>query len=116
MAARKPLDRLPGWTIEGGVLIAVRLTPKSAADQVVGTEEGADDAPVLKVRVRAAPEKNKANKALAALLADWLNILKTNCEVTAGRKSRLKQVLMRGEPQDLMARFKAGLAALQGGQ
>ena len=116
MAVRKPHDRLPGRTIEGGVLIAVRLTPKSAADQVVGLEEAADGALVLKARVRAAPEKNKANKALAALLADWLNIPKTNCEVAAGGKSRLKQVLMRGEPEDLMARLKAGLAALQGGQ
>ena len=89
---------LPARETPDGIVIGVRLTPKGGADKIVGIETRAGERPVVKARVRAAPEGGKANAALEALIADWIDAPKTNCEVIAGDKSRLKQVLVRGDP------------------
>lgn len=58
------------WRIEGGALkIAVRLTPRGGRDGLDGVEVRDDGRPVLKARVRAAPEDGAANAALERLLA-----------------------------------------------
>ena len=46
-------------------LIAVKVVPRAAQDEIVGWLEG-----VLKVRVMAPPQDGRANRALEALLAD----------------------------------------------
>jgi uncharacterized protein YggU (UPF0235/DUF167 family) len=61
---------------------------------------------VLKARVKAAPEKGKANAALAALIADWLDVPKSACKVVTGGKSRKKQVSISGEPDALMSKLR----------
>jgi uncharacterized protein YggU (UPF0235/DUF167 family) len=61
------------------------------------------------------PEDGKANAALEALLAKWLGIPKSQCEVVSGGKSRLKQVLARGDPRLLAERLRAGIQRLQSG-
>ncbi|NJM34072.1 MAG: DUF167 domain-containing protein [Rhodomicrobium sp.] len=100
---------LPARQAGDGILLAVRLTPKAERDEVGGIET-AVDGPALKVRVRAAPEKGKANAALLAALADWFGIPKTQCRLVAGGKSRLKRVHIRGEPDALMDRLASRIA------
>lgn len=116
MASRKADGRLPARATPEGLLVMVRLTPKSGANQVTGVEDGADGAPVLRARVRAAPEKGKANASLVALLAGWLDVPKSACKLVMGGKSRLKQVLIHGEPDALMDRLRNSLAALRSGE
>jgi uncharacterized protein YggU (UPF0235/DUF167 family) len=106
---------LPARATADGIVLAVRLTPKSAADAVTGIDDTGDGPPVLKARVRAAPEKGKANAALAELVADWLDEPKSRAELVSGGKSRLKQVLVRGDAAALMQRLAARLAALKPG-
>jgi hypothetical protein len=79
-----------------GFTLAVRLTPKAARDALDGL--GADEAgrPLLKARVRAAPEDGKANAALCTLLAKALDIAPSRISVARGHASRLKQVLIEG--------------------
>lgn len=96
-------------------MIGVRLTPKGGADEIVGVETRGGERPVVTARVRAAPEGGKANAALEALIADWMDEPKTNCEVIAGGKSRQKQVLVRGAPVLLTNRLLARLRALKSG-
>ncbi len=65
------------------VRIAVRVTPKSGRDEVVGfvgTE--------LQVRVTAAPDRGKANEAVRELLADALGVPKTAVRIARGETSR----------------------------
>jgi uncharacterized protein (TIGR00251 family) len=98
-----------------GVIIAVHLTPKAGADEVVGVEvRGGQRA--LKARVRAAPESGKANAALVKLIADWLDEPKSKCEIVSGGKSRLKQVLVRGDAAVLLDRLAARLKSLAPGE
>lgn len=105
----------PARETADGIIVALRLTPKAGGDEVTGLEIGADGLAFLTARVRAVPEKGKANAALAALIADWLKIPKSTCAVVAGGKSRLKQVLIRGETAALTNRLKARIAKLQAG-
>lgn len=102
--------RRPWSPAAGGLRLAVRLTPKSSRDEVIGVEDG-PDGPALKVRVRAVPEDGKANAALAATLARWLGVPKSSLELASGGKSRNKSVLLGGDPAVLASRLEACLAA-----
>jgi uncharacterized protein (TIGR00251 family) len=94
-----------------GVIIAVRLTPKSARDEIVGVEEHGGEA-VLRARVRAVPEAGRANAALEALIAHWLKLPPTRVTVAHGGKSRLKQVAVEGEADNLSLLIAQRLAEL----
>jgi len=71
--------------------LTVRLTPKAARDGFDGTAERDGELIVL-ARVRAVPEKGKANAALEMLLADALGLAKGAVKVVSGATSRLKIV------------------------
>ena len=86
-----------------GLVISVRLTPKAAFDRIDGIAELSDGRRVLRARVRAAPEKGKANAALEALLAKALSVPKSTVRVIAGGTSRLKSVRVDGDPEVLAA-------------
>jgi len=75
-----------------GLALQVRLTPKSSRDEIDGVETGADGKSFLKARVRAVPEKGKANKALIALLAKQFGIAKSAVRIVSGDISRLKSI------------------------
>ncbi len=110
------LDSIPARKTADGLVLAVRLTPKSARDDVTGVECGADGTPFLTVRVKAVPEKGKANAALIALIAKWLDLPKSHCGLASGGKSRLKQVLVRGDARELKARLVQRMNEFEAGK
>lgn len=71
--------------------IAVRLTPKAKADEIVGMRDG-----VLIVRVTAPPVEGKANAALCRLLARRLRVAPGRISVVKGSASRGKLVRVEG--------------------
>jgi len=74
-----------------GVRLRLRVKPSARADRLVGPHAGA-----LKLEVRAAPERGKANHAVARIVADGLEVRRTQVEVTAGHGSRNKTVVIHG--------------------
>ena len=84
----------------------MRLTPKAVLDRIDGIAILADGRSVLQARVRAVPEKGKANAALEVLLAKALAVPKSTVSVIAGGTSRLKSVRVDGSPDSLAAAFK----------
>lgn len=88
----------------------MRLTPRSSADRVEGSVKAADGAYHLAARVRAVPEKGKANDALERLVADWLGEPASKVQVTGGATSRLKTVTVSGDGQLLQAKVSGLLA------
>ena len=58
-------------TVENGVLLFVKVTPKSSSTAFAGKEED-----YLKVRLATPPEKGKANQALLDFLSKNLKIKK----------------------------------------
>jgi uncharacterized protein (TIGR00251 family) len=94
----------PWRNTESGVVLRVRLTPKSQTNAVDGLTETADG-PALKARVRAVPENGAANRALELLVAEWLGVAKTRVRVVSGPKSRVKTVAIDGDVPDLPLRI-----------
>lgn len=95
------------WQVsDEGFVIAMRLTPKAAVDRIEGIVTLADGRSMLQARVRAVPEKGKANAALEMLLAKALGVPKSAVSVIAGGTSRLKSVRVDGDPVFLAAAFK----------
>lgn len=92
---------------DGGVDVFVRLTPRSSRDAVDGVGMAADSTVHLKARVRAVPEKGRANTALERLLATVLDIPAGAVSVVAGGTSRLKTVRVRGDAAALEAKLAA---------
>ena len=88
-----------------GVAIAVRLTPRAAADRIRGLARNAAGAPVLLVSVTAVPEKGKANAALIRLLAKAWSVPKTSLTVISGASDRNKVILASGDPARLTERI-----------
>lgn len=84
-------------TTDQGLLLHVRLTPKSSKDCLEGIDETADGKHHLKVRVRALPDKGKANKALIAFLAKQLSVAKSEISLVSGATSRHKILKFDGD-------------------
>jgi uncharacterized protein (TIGR00251 family) len=97
--------------VAAGILLPVRLTPKSSRDEIGGIEAFGGEA-VLKARVRALPEDGRANEALAKLIAHWLKLPPSCVSVAQGGKSRMKQVLVEGDAATLAPLIEARLADL----
>jgi uncharacterized protein len=81
-AAVKPLA-LSLRRSRDGVIVPVRLTPKSSRDEVAGVEDRGGEC-VLKARVRAVPEAGRANDALETLIAKWLGVPPSTVTVAHG--------------------------------
>jgi len=101
-----------GRTAPDGLVVPVRLTPKASRDSVEGLREDAAGGRVLAVKVTAVPEKGKANAALEKVLAKALGVAPTRVQVVGGAASRNKEVLVRGDPDEIAG----ALAKLTGEQ
>ncbi|HEY0917951.1 DUF167 family protein [Devosia sp.] len=87
----------------GGVTLYLRVTPNAGRDAIEGVETRADGTSVLRLRVRAVPDKGKANAAVAALLSKALGVPRSAVSVVAGHTARLKTVSVAGDPAVLEA-------------
>jgi len=66
------------------VRLSVKVIPSSSRDRIVGWHRNALK---VKVKVQAPPEKGKANRAVAAHLAQWLGVPKNAVSVESGQSS-----------------------------
>jgi len=77
------------------------VTPRGGSDAIDGVETLANGRSVVKVRVRAIAEGGEANKAVIELLAKSLRVPKSRVHVMSGTTSRLKQIVIDGDPKML---------------
>jgi uncharacterized protein len=68
--------------------ITVKVTPKSSRTEVVGKLPDG----TWKIKVAAAPEKGKANRALCAFLADHFGVPQSRVSIVSGETSHVKRV------------------------
>ncbi|MGE0769628.1 MAG: DUF167 family protein [Hyphomicrobiaceae bacterium] len=99
-------EKTPWRRERDGVLLRVRLTPRSSRDAVEGVMETADG-PALAVRVRAVPEDGAANAALEVVIAKWLGCTRSGLALIAGHNSRVKTVAIAGHAGELETRLSA---------
>ena len=75
--------------------LAIRATPNAGADSILLPAPGA--APILAVRVTAAPDDGKANAAILALLAKALGRPRSAISLLRGASARNKLVRIASE-------------------
>lgn len=93
---------------DDGLLLFMRLTPNARKDEVLGLMDGADG-PLIAAKVRAIPDKGKANKAIIVLTSAWLGVTKSSISLKSGSKSRLKTLLINGNATELVTALKLAL-------
>lgn len=74
-----------------GAVFRVRASAGAKRNGITGEHNG-----MLKVSVTEAPEKGKANKAIAAVLAKAFEVRKSQVELISGPTSSEKRFLVRG--------------------
>ncbi|KPD13775.1 DUF167 domain-containing protein [Phaeobacter sp. 11ANDIMAR09] len=74
-----------------GVRIAVKVTPRAAANAILRQEAG------LKVSVTAVPENGRATEAVRSLLAKAMGVAATRLELQQGAASRNKVFVYTGD-------------------
>lgn len=84
-------------------MLTLRVTPNAGIDRIEGVELRADGNAVLRLRVKAVPDKGKANAAVVALLSKALGVPKSAIRLVSGETARLKTVAIAGEPEQLAA-------------
>jgi len=87
----KDTDKLELTDHAEGTALPVKATAGSSRSRIVGVLGGR-----LKVAVAAAPEKGKANRAIAGLLADALGVAKRDVVLAAGPANPKKTFIVRG--------------------
>ncbi len=86
-----------------GIRLYLRVTPNAGMDRVEGQENRDDGSAVLRLRVKAVPDKGRANAAVIALLAKKMRLPKRDFTLVAGDTARLKTIDIAGEPDALAA-------------
>jgi uncharacterized protein (TIGR00251 family) len=75
----------------GRLMFKVYVVPRASRSEFVGEHAGA-----LRVRITAAPVDGAANHELVRLLARAFKVTRSAVEISAGQKSKLKQVAISG--------------------
>lgn len=74
-----------------GVIVRVRLQPRSSRNQVEGVRQGS-----VKIRLTAPPVEGEANRSLIEFLSEITGLKKSAFTIFSGHKSRDKSVIAEG--------------------
>ena len=99
----KGLDDLELSPLAGGTRMRLRVKAGSRANAILGGHDGA-----LKLSVAAAPDKGRANKAVAVLLAKHLGLAPSALIMLGGRTTPDKTFLVPLPPDVVRKRLAAG--------
>jgi uncharacterized protein YggU (UPF0235/DUF167 family) len=89
------------------VTLHLRVTPNAGVDRIEGSELRDDGTAVLRLRVKAVPDKGKANAAVIALIAKTLGLPKSAVSLVTGDTARLKTVAITADPEMVQQRLAA---------
>ena len=104
----------PYAAAEGGVRLALRLTPRASRNGLDGIVADADGRPLLKLRLVAPPVDGAANDALIAYLAKTLGLRKADIAIRSGETGRVKILHLAGDSAAILQKLDAWLATACG--
>jgi uncharacterized protein (TIGR00251 family) len=85
------MSTMPVKETEKGLIIEIRVLPRSSRSEVVGIQDG-----VFKIKLSSPPLDGKANDECVRFLADQLGIRKSQVEIISGHRARKKTVAVTG--------------------
>lgn len=100
----------PYAATDGGVRLALRLTPRASRNGVDGVTADAEGRPLLKLRLVAPPVEGAANEALIAFLAKTLSLRKADVTIRSGETSRVKILHLAGDSSVILQKLDGWLA------
>jgi len=74
---------------KNGIYLKIKVIPKSSRNEVLDLVGDR-----IRVAVKAVPQNGEANKAVEIVVADFFDVKKSECTVTAGYKTSLKTVFI----------------------
>jgi len=77
------------------IILKIKVIPNSPNNCIIGVVGD-----MLKVKINAQPEDNKANKELIIYLAKFFGVKKQNIEIINGLKSRKKTISIKEAKQE----------------
>ncbi|MDR2794615.1 MAG: DUF167 domain-containing protein [Holosporaceae bacterium] len=80
---------------KNGVYLKVKVVPKASRNEVLGLSGDR-----IRVAVRAVPQNGEANEALEDVIASFLNVGRSNCSVTFGRRSSQKIIFVAADVEN----------------
>ena len=72
--------------------LRIKVIPKSPKNEIVEIMEDADGEKTIKIRIKAAPEKGKANAELIKFLSKEMQIDKSRISILSGKSDTLKLI------------------------
>lgn len=94
-------EALPLSDSQDGCILNIHVTPRAAQERIEGIETDAAGRIWLRVRVTAAPEDGKANKAVVKLLAKSWKIPASCFTVISGEAARYKRLRIDAPYQEI---------------
>ncbi|MFA6119239.1 MAG: DUF167 domain-containing protein [Parachlamydiales bacterium] len=73
------------------MLIKVKIIPKSKINKIVEFEND-----ILKIKIKAVPEKGKANEELIKFLSEIFSISKKDIKIVSGHHAKIKLIQIDG--------------------
>lgn len=83
--------------LNNSIKVHLKIVPNSKKNEISGVILGDFGQEFLKVKIAAAPEDGKANKALIKFLARTWKISQSDIEIASGHAGRNKVVIVKGE-------------------
>lgn len=72
--------------------LRIKVIPKSNKNEIVETFTDADGEETIKIRIKAAPEKGKANAELIKFLSKQFGVPRAAIFIISGKSERLKLI------------------------
>jgi len=79
-------------TLPSSGYLRVKVIPKSQKTELVEIFEDADSGQTYKIRLKAVPEKGKANEELIRFLAKELDLPRATFSILSGKTDRIKLI------------------------
>jgi len=100
----------PYAAADGGVRLALRLTPRASRNGIDGIVADAEGRALLKLRLVAPPVEGAANEALIAYLAKNLSLRKADITIRSGGTGRIKILHLAGNSAAILQKLDTWLA------
>jgi hypothetical protein len=72
--------------------LRIKVIPKSPKNEITSIMEDEEGEQTIKIRIKAAPEKGKANAELIKFLSKELKIPRANISIISGKTDQLKLI------------------------